>query len=233
MGKRKLLLVISVVLLVACLRGGIVGIINLCQIVNPQMVSSLDEARFWDGKVMEVEYYYAHEGGFGRQVFSYPFVENFYSIRLTEGGYVWIALPGMLTNFYEGVDVYKNVEGIREYGEKDAKRILVKVHRIYGESRKILRERIGRDYTPHTEDNTEYSYYVECITKQECYGSIVGTFFVLGIFYLFFWWCLCKYREEKVALELAEKEIRRNEQREINLMLDKEKKWAKYDKDEV
>jgi len=44
----------------------------------------------------------------------------------------------------------------------------------------------------------------------------------------FFAWCFFMYRQEKRAEEFAAEEKRKNEQREINIMLDKEKRWEKY-----
>ena len=50
--------------------------------------------------------------------------------------------------------------------------------------------------------------------------------FVLGIG--FFVWCLLKYLEEKRLTEEAERQIRKKREIETNLMLDKEKRLAKY-----
>ncbi len=50
--------------------------------------------------------------------------------------------------------------------------------------------------------------------------------FVLGIG--FFVWCLLKYWEEKRLTEEAERQLRKKREIETNLMLDKEKRLAKY-----
>ncbi len=50
--------------------------------------------------------------------------------------------------------------------------------------------------------------------------------FVLGIG--FFVWCLLKYLEEKRLTEEAERQLRKKREIETNLMLDKEKRLAKY-----
>ncbi len=50
--------------------------------------------------------------------------------------------------------------------------------------------------------------------------------FVLGIG--FFVWCLLKYLEEKRLTEAAERQLRKKREIETNLMLDKEKRLAKY-----
>ena len=50
--------------------------------------------------------------------------------------------------------------------------------------------------------------------------------FVLGVG--FFVWCLLKYLEEKRLTEEAERQLRKKREIETNLMLDKEKRLAKY-----
>ena len=50
--------------------------------------------------------------------------------------------------------------------------------------------------------------------------------FVLGIG--FFVWCLLKYWQEKRLTEEAERQLRKKREIETNLMLDKEKRLAKY-----
>ena len=45
----------------------------------------------------------------------------------------------------------------------------------------------------------------------------------------FFVWCLLKYLQEKRLTEFMRKRERKSEQQEINIMLDKEKRWKEYE----
>ena len=73
--------------------------------------------------------------------------------------------------------------------------------------------------------NTGHRYGSIQRNNSELIGGAVMKF-VLGIG--FFVWCLLKFWEEKRLTEEAERQLRKKREIETNLMLDKEKRLAKY-----
>ena len=73
--------------------------------------------------------------------------------------------------------------------------------------------------------NTGHRYGSIQRKNSELIGGAVMKF-VLGIG--FFVWCLLKFWEEKRLTEEAERQLRKKREIETNLMLDKEKRLAKY-----
>ena len=222
--------VVIVLLSLICLYStwkSIVGVINLYQLSYPQTMNNLDEVKFWNGKVMLVEFYYAQYGYLGYGTLSNPIGGEFFSLRLTEEGYIWITTQGgESSKFFPGIDVYENVEGIREYSETEKQILWVKVCKLDNFLKSSLYEKIGLASMPNTEKNTNYDYFVERIEPKRERSRIYGWFIVTGIIYVFLGVYILRYREEKRATVFWERERRREEERERNIVLDKER-WQK------
>lgn len=229
--KRKILLIFSAILLVVSLYKSIIGAINMYELKYPQTVSDYTEAKFWHGKVMQVEFYYAQYGYLGFGKWSDPIGSGLFSLRLTEKGYIWTTMPGgaATSEFYSGVDVYEDVEGIRKYGEEEKQTMLVKVRRA-GRLKDNLYERSTLEKVPNAEDNTNYDYYVERIDPRTERSRIYGWFTATGLTAFFFWFCLIRYLEEKRVHAFWEKEKRKEKKIELIIAMDKERRKTEREK---
>lgn len=224
-------MIVSAILLAVSLYNSIIGAINLYQLKHPQTVSDFTKAKFWNGKVMQVEFYYAQYAYLGFGSWSDPVGAGIFSLRLTENGYIWTTMPGgaATSDFYPGVDVYEDVKGIRDYKEEEKQTFLVKV-RWGGLMKDSLYERSALEKVPNTEENTNYDYYVERIEPKTEQNRIYGCFVATGLAAYFFWFCLTRYREEKSAIAFLEQEKRREEKLARNVALDKERWQAEREK---
>lgn len=231
--KGKLIcLVISSICLVVCLWNSIIGGINLFQLKHPQTVDSLDGVKFWKGKIVQLEFFYAHDAyfGYGAGLKSL----GAYSLRLSEEGYVWCCLNDMKyssSNFLPGVDLYQDVEDIREYAETEKKQLMVKLRGLGGYMKEGLYEQSATlDKLPNTKENTNFKYYVEPIDVELEKSRIFGCFVLFILSALFFANSFTRYRREICARIYLEKERERNDEIAAKMRLENAKWQAEKEK---